>query len=138
LIPLLVVCSFGYSEPSKLEEKSSEGFPQATAGVRRIESEPRSWLVPDGKPLLFKSVDEVLGFLRSAKVIEKRHIGEGVTGTQRVLLEKGNARMRAIPRDVKIFKRRMVFADGSVSLNFRDDAIFECAAFELNVYEEGR
>jgi hypothetical protein len=113
-------------------EEPTVGLPKATAGVRRIEKEPRSIPGPDGEPLPFKSLDEVLEFLGTAKVIEKKSIAEGTTGATRILLEKDGLRMRAIFRDVSIFKRKMVFDDGTVSFNFRDDAIFECAAFHLN------
>ena len=40
--------------------------------------------------------------------------------------------MHAVFRDVKVFKSLMELADGTSHINFRDDAILECAAFELN------
>ena len=132
----LLLCSicllFGGQEGGGQEETSANGLPQASAGVRQVEKEPRSWNGPDGKPLPFKSLDEILGFLRTGKVIERKKIGVGTTGTVRLLLEQDGARMRAIFRDVKVFKREMRLADGTTHLNFRDDATFECAAFELN------
>ena len=53
-------------------EEPTVGLPKATAGVRRIEKEPRSIPGPDGEPLPFRGLDEVLEFLRTAKVIEKK------------------------------------------------------------------
>jgi len=103
-----------------------------TAGARRVEEQPRPWLDPEGKRLPFKTNDEVLEFLRTAEVIESKKIGEGVTKPKRLLLEKSGLQMHAIFRDVHVYKQKINFEDGSTKMNFRDDAIFECAAFELS------
>ena len=68
------------------------------------------WLDPDGKPLPFQSYVEVEEFLRTADIVSRERIDEGLNRFQKVLLEKDGIRMHAI---------------------FRDDAIFECAAYEL-------
>jgi hypothetical protein len=123
----------GLQDGSQEESVSStSGPPQATAGVRRVEQEPRVWEGPDGRPLPFKVPEEILKFLRTAAELERNSIGEGITGGNRLLLEKDGIRMYAIFRDVKVDKRIMELADGTTAINFRDDAIFECAAFELS------
>jgi hypothetical protein len=82
VVPLCVACSFCFAFPEGQEEgwqeeTPSPGFPKATAGARRVEKEPRSWQDPDGRPLPFKSLDEGLEFLKTAKVIERKRIAEG-------------------------------------------------------------
>ena len=114
------------------QEESLDEPPTVTAGARRVEKEHRVLLDPEGKPLPFKSPEEVLDFLKTAREIERKSVGEGVTGVERLLLEKNGLRMHAVFRDVKVFKSLMDLADGTSHINFRDDAVFECAAFELN------
>ena len=60
-------------EPSKLEGSSTP--------VRR-------WLGPDGKPLPFKSDEEIIDFMLNAKVASRKHTPLGVNRPYRVLLER--------------------------------------------------
>ena len=90
-----------------------------------------SWLGPDGKPLSFQSNVEVEEFLRTAEIISIERIGEGLNNFLKVLLEKDGIRMHAIFRDVHVERSQMPLSDGKISFFFRDDAIFECAAYEL-------
>ena len=135
LAPRAASTAYGNGLRSGSQEESvpsTSGVPQATAGVRRVEKEPRVWEGPDGKPLPFKGPEEILEFLRTAADLEWKSIGEGITGASRLLLEKDGVRMYAIFRDVQVYKRVMELADGTTAISFRDDAIFECAAFELS------
>jgi len=91
----------------------------------------RSWPGPDGNPLPFTTIEEVLEFLSTAKVKESRRTEEGTTGARKLLLERDGIQMHAVFRGVEVFKTKVEFADGITRLNFRDDAIFECAAYEL-------
>ena len=93
---------------------------------------PRVWLGPDGKPLPFTSDEEILDFLRTAKVIKMKEISQGITHPRQVLLEKNGIRMRAIFRDVDEEKSMVTFASGQAEIMFRDNYIFECAAYELS------
>jgi hypothetical protein len=104
------------------QEESSDESPIVTAGARRVEKEHRVLLNPEGKPLPFKSPEEVLDFLKTAREIERKSVGEGITGVERLLLEKNGLRMHAVFRDVKVFKSLMDLADGTSHINFRDDA----------------
>lgn len=70
-------------------------------------------------------------FLRTARVVSMQDIGEGVTRPRKALLEKDGIRMHAIFRDVSIEKAKIELG-GKTQLNFRDDAIFECAAYVLS------
>ena len=89
------------------------------------------WLDPDGKPLPFQSYVEVEEFLRTAEIVSRERVDEGLNRFQRVLLEKDGIRMHAIFRDVHVERSQMPLSDGKISFFFRDDAIFECAAYEL-------
>ena len=73
----------------------------------------------------------MIDLMRTAEVISMEDIGEGVTKPQKVLLEKDGVRMHAIFRNVHIEKGRTELG-GRIFLDFRDDSIFECAAYELS------
>jgi len=89
------------------------------------------WLDPDGKPLPFQSNEEVEEFLRTAEIVSRERVGSGLNNPLKVLLEKDGIRMHAIFRDVHVERSQMPLRDGRTSFFFRDDAIFECAAYEL-------
>ena len=89
------------------------------------------WRGPDGKPLPFQSDEEIKEFLRTAEVTSKKRIGEGINNPWKVLLEKRGVRMHAIFRDVKVKKPTVQLGVGP-RMDFRDDNIFECAAYELS------
>ncbi|MDA2927930.1 metallophosphoesterase, partial [Acidobacteria bacterium AH-259-G07] len=91
----------------------------------------RVWLDPDGKSLPFRTHEQATEFLRTARVVSKRRVGKGINNPLKVLLEKDAIRMHAVFRDVHVERNVMRLGDGSIKLYFRDDAIFECAAYEL-------
>ena len=101
-------------------------LPQLTAGSAGV------WLDPEGKPLPFTSDEEVMEFLRTARVIRFKEVPEGVTHPRKALLEKDGVRMHAIFRDVNMAKSRQRMKSGAVVMNFRDSYIFEPAAYELS------
>ncbi len=104
------------------------------SGLEVLEQKPSSslsWLDPDGKPLPFQSNVEVEEFLQTAEIISRERVGEGLNNFLKVLLEKDGIRMHAIFRDVHVERSQMPLSDGKISFFFRDDAIFECAAYEL-------
>jgi hypothetical protein len=86
---------------------------------------------PGGHPLPFTSDDEVLLFLRTARVVSSESIPWGVTHPNRLLLEKGGIEGRAIYRDVAIEKMFVRLA-GSLHRFFRDHYVNEVAAYSLS------
>ena len=80
----------------------------------------------------FRSDREAEEFLRTAKIVSRKHVGEGINNPLRVVLEKGGIRFSGIFRDVHVSKLEVKLRDGTTKRNFRDDAIFECAAYALN------
>lgn len=91
----------------------------------------RVWLGPEGDPLPFKSDAELMEFLRKASIRSMRDIGQGITRPRKVRLEKDGVQMNAIFRDVHEEKDAATMAGGRRELFFRDDYIFENAAYEL-------
>lgn len=89
------------------------------------------WWGPSGQPLPFQDHAAMMDFMKTAEVVSMEDIGEGVTKPQKVLLEKDGVQMHAIFRDVRIEKGRTELG-GRIFLDFRDDCIFECAAYELS------
>ena len=90
-----------------------------------------SWLGPDGEQLSFRSNEEIEEFLRTAEIVSRKRVGVGLNNPYKVLLEKDGIQMYAVFRDVRVERSQMPLSDGKVSRFFRDDAIFECAAYEL-------
>lgn len=94
----------------------------------------RVWFDPAGKPLPYTTEDEVLDFMRTARVVQIDEIEEGVSEPRKVLLEKDGIRLHAIFRDVNYDGRgrTTILADGSKVIGFRDSYLFEVAAYELS------
>ncbi len=91
-----------------------------------------SWLGPDGEQLPFRSNEEIEEFLQTADIVSQKRVGEGINNPLKVLLEKDGIQMYAVFRDVRVERSQMPLSDGKISFFFRDDARFECAAYELS------
>ena len=99
---------------------------------RRVAQGPVSrFMLPDGRPLPFANVEELREFLRTAPIIEREDIPTGSTNPERLTLERDGVRLRAIFRDVDVERERYRLRDGTFYMNFRDNALFEVAAYEL-------
>ena len=89
------------------------------------------WFVdPDGNPLPFQNNEEMEEFLRTAEIVSRERVGSGLNNPLKVLLEKDGIRMHAVFRDIHVDQREIKLTDGT-KFFFRDDADFECAAYEL-------
>jgi len=86
-------------EQQAIERGGLQSSAPATAAAQSGEH-TRVWLGPDGNALPFKTDDEVLEFLRTAKVVSMQNIPVGVTRPRQAVLEKDGIRSRAIFRDV--------------------------------------
>jgi hypothetical protein len=91
----------------------------------------RVWLGPNGQPLPFKTDEEVIDFLSTAKVVKMKDIPTGVAHPRKVLLEKDGIQMNAVFRDINEQKNIAKMAAG-IEMFFRDAFIFEPAAYELS------
>jgi hypothetical protein len=89
------------------------------------------WKDTSGQPLPFQSREEVEEFLRTAEIVKVEGIKEGTTKPRRVLLERDGVRMKACFRDVHVYKKIERLQSGAVRYDFRDDAVYEIAAYEF-------
>jgi hypothetical protein len=90
------------------------------------------WLDSAGQPLPFQTPPAILDYLRTAEVVSRKPIGEGVTGAERIVLDRDGVRMRAVFRTVDRTYHGP-FENLPLSVRrVRDAAIFECAAYELS------
>jgi hypothetical protein len=88
------------------------------------------WLGPSGAPLPFTNDDEVLAFLRTARVVSRKTLDEGINHEQKLLLEGNGVQAHAIFRSVDLELRRRRI-DGRYYLRFLDRYANECAAYRL-------
>ena len=89
------------------------------------------WQGPGGKPLPFRSHEEVLEFLKKAKVMSRRGIPRGITRPSLLELEKDGVQARAHFSDVNEEKQMAQLASGRSEIHFRDSYKFNGAAYEL-------
>jgi hypothetical protein len=85
----------------------------------------------DGKPLPFQDEDSILEFLRTAEVTILQTVLQGTTQVKQYELQKDGVKTRGVFRDVRIRKNKVRFSDGSVQYGFRDDHVFEVAAYRV-------
>lgn len=116
--------------PSLLASQAKTAEPQSTSG-NGATAKPRVWLDSDGKPLPFSSDAEVMEFLRKAKVKSSKNIPVGVTGPQKMLLEKDGVRANAHLNTVEVEKPFVTLADGRREIGFRDSYRYNGAAYAL-------
>jgi len=102
----------------------------ATPGLARAQA---AWLDAAGLPLPFSSQEEVLDFLRTATVIERESLPNGITRPEKMLLERDGVRAHAIFRGYRRHAEVSVDAiTGEVTRHeLRDSGISEAAAYEL-------
>jgi hypothetical protein len=91
------------------------------------------WTDPDGKRLPFQSDDELIEFLKTADVTSEKKLTGGVTFPRKVRLEKDGIRADAIFRDINEQRNQPTFGGGPDELYFRDNYIFEPAAYQLSL-----
>jgi len=104
------------------------------AAEPRSDSQPAiRWTDPDGKPLPFRSEEELIAFLSTADVKSEKRLSGGITFPTKLLLEKDGVRADAIFRDVNEESSTPTFGGGRDSLYFRDSYIYEPAAYKLSL-----
>ncbi len=93
---------------------------------------PALWIGPEGAPLPFRGDAEVEEFLATAEVVSRKRIQDGINKIDKLLLEQAGVRAHGAFRDVSVKKTNVTMADGTFSPRFRDDCIFEVAAYRLS------
>lgn len=90
------------------------------------------WLGADGEALPFATDEEVLEFLRTAEIVSSKPLSRGINRPLKLLLVKDGVRAHAVFRSVHTRVKDDSRRYGKVSPpRFRDNFVFECAAFEL-------
>ena len=92
------------------------------------------WLDPNGNRLPFESEEELIDFMKTAKVVWRKVTDEGITKPWKVLLEEDGVQVHAIFRYVSIDKKPIVASLGPPQDRYlRDHYIFEVVAYELGI-----
>lgn len=91
-----------------------------------------NWRGIDGQPLPFEREEEILQFLRSARVVSRKTLSQGINKPSKLLLEMGGVKAHAVFRDVRIDKIEQQQIRGITRLRLRDNCIFEAAAYRLS------
>ena len=109
---------------------STSVFAQAGAELEAPVPSEKRWSGPNGRSLPFASDEEVLEFLRRARVVGMRKLLTGKNQPYKVRLERDGVEANAIFRTVDIRKKR-VKLEGRIFPDFHDSYAYECAAYEL-------
>jgi hypothetical protein len=106
--------------------------PSAVYAQSTVSAEPstRVWIGPDGDPLPFQNDDEVLEFLRTAQVRDRKPAPEGINKPQVLMLEGNGVKARAILREVANEEKRIRIGE-RFYFRFLDSHAHECAAYDL-------
>ena len=91
------------------------------------------WLDVNRQPLPFQDHTTIRDMMGSARVVSRKLIGRGISGTEKLTLEYDNTRFHAAFRTIDLTVRPSL--SGRVersTMKYRDAAIFESAAYELS------
>jgi hypothetical protein len=90
------------------------------------------WMGPNGKPLPFQSDEEVLEFLKKARITSRRGLPVGITQPSVLELERNGVRAKAHFNEINEEKPMAELISGKREINFRDCHKFNGAAYELS------
>jgi hypothetical protein len=106
-------------------------FPATVGGAD--DGAARRWYGADGKELPFATEDEVVEFLATAPVVERKQVGRGIGGVLKLTLERDGVTAHAAFRSVDVERSNMRSGGTIVDRHmFRDHYSFEVAAYRLN------
>lgn len=91
-----------------------------------------AWEGPEHQEVRFTSLAELRDFMQTARILEIKEIGVGVTKPKKILLEKDGVRLHAHFQSHDEARDRIKVKSGEVELNFRDSYKFNIAAYELS------
>jgi len=85
---------------------------------------------PSGLPLRGEAAEQ---FLRTAKVVKRKGLGTGVTGSDQLTLSDGTATHKAVWKTIDEFHRGVTSFEGAGAMvDYEDSYRFEIAAYELD------
>jgi hypothetical protein len=124
--PIFLNSSYGSDAP--FQAGSENGTISAQGTPQEIE---KAFIGPDGNPLPFEKIDEVLDFLRTAEIRRITRVPTGVTKPRQLLLERDGIAANAIFHDVHESDRDVRLDSGVYVKDFRDSYLNQVAAFEV-------
>lgn len=129
-----VVLSGNAPQSSRRAVPSAQGFVRASFSLADDPPAraPFVWLGPEGTTLPFRTPEEVAEFLRTAKPVKvDRKKLYGVTKPQKLLVQNGAVRARAVFRSFHREEENAHWESGVFTVFLRDTWMSEIAAFEL-------
>ncbi len=125
-LTFVLLMSIGYSvTPPPLLAALPLASPTAQATIPA-----RTFTGPDGNPLPFENDDEMMKFLKTAKVTKRSDIGTGINRFKKLTLKKDGVQAHAIFRDADVTEHNIRVGDRRYRV-FRDSYLFECASYDL-------
>lgn len=89
------------------------------------------WTDAHGERVPFVTEEEILDYLRTARIVSEKPIGVGINDSKKLLLEKDGIEIHAVFREVEIERRHAKIGE-RVHQVFRDSFRYESAAYELS------
>lgn len=129
-----VVLSGNAPQSSRRAAPSSSAFVRASFSLddQSPASAPFVWLGPDDTTLPFRTSEEVAEFLRTAKPVKvDRQKLQGVTKPQKLLVQNGTVRARAVFRSFHREEENAHWESGVFTIFLRDTWKSEIAAYQL-------
>ncbi|MEE8584682.1 MAG: hypothetical protein V3T83_07510 [Acidobacteriota bacterium] len=114
--------------------KGREAWQEPVKGKASLLPDARQvrWTGADGQLLPFEGEEEILEFLRTARVVSRKTLTQGMNRPRKMLLEKDGVQAHAVFRDVRTESFQAKVVRGINRLRQRDDYIFEAAAYRLS------
>jgi hypothetical protein len=113
-----------------------KNFPLVLVGLLVLASAARSQAPATGPAKApyspFASVEEAEAFLASAKVIQSKPLGGGISGALKVLLDDGRIQHNAVFKDIDVHKKEVTIVKGVPETDFKDSWKYEVAAYRLD------
>lgn len=128
-LAILLLAVFGAAlaaQPDRLD------VAETTPVVTKTEERNARWVARDGSPLPFTDDAALVAYLKTARVVEWRPVGKGVSKPKRLVLEKNGIRAQAVYHDIRIRKTRKRLSSGEMVMFFRDSYESNIAAYELS------
>ena len=125
--PIFLNSSYGADAPSQAGSKNGTISAQETP--QEID---KAFLGPDGNPLPFKKIDEILDFLRTGDIKKITRIPTGITKPDQLLLERDGITANGIFSYLHESERNVRLDSGFYVRDFRDSYLNQVAAFEVS------
>jgi len=132
IVLLLNGCSYSPKTVPISSDNVPEPHAQAAETVYSSPSEGNVWFESNGQPLPFSSEDQLLDFLRTARVIDQTRIPTGTTHPRKLKMEKDGIQVHAIFHDQNDIDSHVRLSDGKYVRFFRDSYSSQVAAYVIS------